>query len=218
MKNNSLKYFFILFALPFLFSCERELETEGISRVTNYPTFKMEGDQFQTLVVGGTYTEQGVTATESGASLPVTISGTVDPTTVGFYDITYSAINSDNFPGTITRTIAVLPSAPDPTVDISGNYKNVGGNATTANFINSVKKLSPGFYSATNVWGGTSAAVIPAYFYSLNGTNIVLPESALSPYGRVTGTGTLSATGLMQLSVSLLDQGVANSTRRWQKQ
>ena len=218
MKKNSLKYFFLLFALPFLFSCDRELETEGISRVTNYPTFKMEGDQYQSIVVGGSYTEEGVTATENGASLPVKISGSVDGSKVGVYEITYSATNSDNFDGTITRTIAVLPAAEAPGVNIAGNYKNVGGNATTANFINAVTKLAPGFYRASNVWGGTSAAVIPAYIFTSNGTAITLPLSSLSGYGRVTGTGTISATGLMELSVSLLDQGVANSAKKWQKQ
>jgi hypothetical protein len=169
-------------------------------------------------VVGGSYTEAGVSATENGATLPVKISGSVDATKVGVYDITYSATNSDNFDGSVTRTIAVLPAAETPGTNIAGNYKNVGGNATTANFINSVTKLAPGFYRASNVWGGTSAAVIPAYIFSLDGTTVTLPLSTLSAYGRVQGTGTLSASGLLELSVSLLDQGLANSPKKWQRQ
>src|SRR5690606_19831424 len=108
--------------------------------------------------------------------------------------------------------------AETPGTNIAGNYLNVGGNATTASFVNVVTKLAPGFYRASNVWGGTSAAVIPAYFFSTDGSTITLPYSALSGYGGVQGTGTLSPSGLIEWSITLLDQGPAVATKKWQRQ
>jgi hypothetical protein len=218
MKRSNKLFLLLLFIAPIFFGCDRDLESEGISRVTNYPTFKFTGAEYMSIVVGGTYSEPGIQAFEGTNEIPVTTEGTVDVSTPGVYEIYYSAKNADNYAGTAVRTVAVLPAAETPGTDISGNYLNVGGNATTANFVNTVTKLAPGFYLASNVWGGTSAAVIPTYIFSLNGTTLTLPESAISPYGRVTGTGTISASGLMELSVSLLDQGLANSPRKWQKQ
>jgi hypothetical protein len=198
-------------------SCKKDpVNTEdqvGGSRVTRFPTFTLNGSQYQSIVVGSTYTDPGATAKEGETPLTVTTSGTVDATAVGVYNVTYSAINKDGFPGTITRTVAVLPEAETAGVDISGRYQNVGSFSYTATLV----KLAPGFYSSDNVWGGTSAAIIPAYIFSTDGSTILLPLSELSGYGRVEGTGTLDAAGNLNLRVSLLDQGVSNSLRKWKK-
>jgi hypothetical protein len=215
MKMKKINYLilFLLLLSPVFMACERDMESEGISRVTNFPTFNMAGDQYMSIVVGGTYTEEGVTATENGASLPVTTTGSVDTSKPGFYDITYSATNSDGFPASITRTIAIIPVAEAPVVDLSGTYKNVGA----ANLTAKITKLAPAFYMTTNVWGGGSLAVIPAYFISTNGTSISLPVSTLSPYGRVSGSGTYTA-GLIEWTIALPDAGAAPTLKKWQKQ
>jgi hypothetical protein len=212
------QYLFLLLSGALLLgSCKKDpVNTEdqvGQSRVTRFPTFILNGDAYQSIVVGSTFTDAGATAKEGETPLTVTASGTVDASTVGVYTITYSATNKDGFPGTVTRTVAVLPAAETPGVNIEGKYQNVGSFNYTATMV----KLAPGFYVSDNVWGGSSAAVISSYLFSTDGTNILIPENSLSAYGRVEGNGTLDALGNLNLRVSLLDQGVSNSLRKWKK-
>ena len=205
--------------LSFLVGCEKTEHfnnTEdkvGISRVTRFPSFTMEGDRYISIVKGGTFTDPGVTAKEGTADLVVTVTGTVDANTVGAYDLVYSATNKDGFSSTVTRTVAVIPVAEQAGVNIAGRYANTGSFSYTA----TVQKLAPGFYAVDNIWGGGSAAVIAAYIITTDGENWELPVSELSPYGRVQGTATLNAAGDLTYVVSLLDLGISNSTRKWKK-
>ena len=193
-----------LFAVLFT-SCKKD--TENVSFVTTFADFEMKGDQYQSLVVGQQYVEQGVSAKEGDKNLEIITKGAVDVSKVGVYEITYSAINSDNFPGSVKRYVAVLPSA--PTADISGSffYK---ANPT---FTTAMTKMAPGFYTFGNVWG---ASVIPAYVLCTNGVDLTLPLSQLSGYGRVQGTGKIEGNE-MTLRVTLLDQGLSNIARIWVK-
>jgi hypothetical protein len=186
----------------------------GISDVTVYPTFKMSGERYVSIVKGNNFTEPGVTATEGSTNLQVTTSGSVDINKVGVYDIVYSATNKDGFSGSVTRTVAVLPSAENAGVDISGKYDNVGSFTYTA----TVQKLAPGFYVSDNIWGGGSAAVIASYLITVDGTNIIIPYNALGPYGPVQGSGTLDNAGNLTLKVDLINFGISGSTRKWKKQ
>ena len=180
----------------------------GISRVTRFPVFNMQGDRYMSIVQGGTYTEPGVTAKEGTADLTVTTTGSVDVNTVGVYDITYTATNKDGFPGTVTRTIAILPSAEQAGVNIAGDYKYA-----TSSAVSHIVKLAPGFYKTDNVWGATS---IPSYIITVNGINWILPEATLSGYGPVYGDGTLTGTAL-QYHVNLPQYGFVNIVRNWVK-
>jgi hypothetical protein len=200
-----------------LASCKKDpVNTEskvGSSRVTHFPTFTLNGEAYESIVVNSVYTDAGATAKEGSTNLPVTVTGSVNAAAVGVYEITYSASNSDGFAGTVTRVVAVLPAAEQPGVDISGRYQNLGTFAYTAK----MEKLAAGLYVTDNVWGGGSAAIVPSYVITVNGTSIILPVNELSSYGRVRGTGTLDVAGNLNLTVSLLDQGVNNSLRRWKK-
>jgi hypothetical protein len=220
MKRSNKLFLLLLLIAPIFFGCDRDMESEGISRIINYPKFDLTGGPYMSIVVGSAYSEPGIKVTEGGAAIPFETDGTVDPNTVGIYEVVYSAKNSEGYEGTATRTVAVLPNAENPGVDISGKYSNVGGSSANGSnaLVSTVTKLAPGFYLSSNVWGGTSLAVIAAYIVTTDGTTLTLPLSAISPYGRVQGTGTLSPTGLMSLSVSLLDQGIANSPKSWQRQ
>ncbi|HEX2533604.1 MAG TPA: DUF5011 domain-containing protein [Chitinophagaceae bacterium] len=217
---SKISQFLIALCLLVFAGCEKADEinnTEdriGHSRVTRFPVFTMEGDEFISIVKGGTYTEPGVTAAEGASALTVTTTGTVDASTPGVYELTYSATNKDGFAASVTRTVAVLPEAEQAGVNIAGNYANTG----SFSYVAVMKKLAPGFYVADNVWGGGSAAIIPAYILTTDGKNLLVPESYLSPYGGVEGTGTLDAEGNLTYVISLLDQGVSNSTRKWKRQ
>lgn len=214
-----IKFFIgVVFLFAFV-SCEKTEDinnTEdkvGISRVTRFPVFNMEGARYISLVKGDVFTDPGVTAKEGETDLQVSISGTVDVNTVGVYDLVYSATNKDGFSSTITRTVAVLPEAEQAGVDISGSYANVGAFTYTA----TIQKLAPGFYLVDNVWGGGSAAIVAAYILTTDGVDWILPLSSLTGYGRVQGTGNITPAGEVTYIVSLIDQGIANSTRKWKK-
>lgn len=215
-----IKFLLILAAVIPFASCEKTEKPDntdnqvGISKVTFFPVFTVKGDKYMSLVKGTAYTEPGVTATEAGANIPVTITGTVNTNTAGVYDITYTATNKDGFSKSVSRTVAVLPVAEQAGVDISGKYANTG----SFNYVATITKLAPGLYQADNVWGGSSQAVIAAYITTTDGQNLTLPVSTLSPYGRVRGTGTLDAAGNLTYVIDLLDQGVSGSTRKWKKQ
>jgi hypothetical protein len=183
----------------------------GISKITYYATFTMAGDPYMSVVKGQTFTDPGVTATQNGTALTVTTSGTVDVTTVGIYTITYSATNSDGYPASTTRTVAVLPAAETAGVDISGTYYYVATPTATA----VVSKLAPGFYAATNCYSG--ATTIPIQFLCVDGVNLIIPVQATA-YGALNGTGTLSATGALQYVISIPSQGITNRVRNWQLQ
>jgi hypothetical protein len=205
--------FFILSLASLLTACNKDdiNNTEdrvGISRVTRFPVFTMNGDRYMSIVQGGTYTEPGVTAKEGTADLQITTTGSVDANTVGVYDITYTATNKDGFPGTVTRTIAVLPAPEQAGVDISGDYKYA-----TSSVISHIEKLAPGFYKTDNVWGSST---IPSYIITVDGVNWILPEASLSGFGPVYGDGTLSGTAL-QYHVNLPNYGFVNIVRNWVK-
>jgi Domain of unknown function (DUF5011) len=205
--------FFLLTAVLFT-SCKKDEinNTEdkvGISRVTRFPSFTINGDQYISIVQGNSYTDLGATAKEGETDLQVQAQGQVNTNEVGVYDIVYSAVNKDGFAGSVTRTVAVLPAAEQAGVDISGKYKY----ATSA-VVSTIQKLAPGFYLSSNIWGGST---IPSYVLTVDGQNLILPLSGLSPYGRSRGTGTLTS-GNLTYVVDLLDQGITASTRRWVKQ
>jgi hypothetical protein len=214
-----IKVFIGVIILFSFFSCSKTEEinnTEdkvGISRVTRFPSFTMAGERYIAIIKGGAFTDPGVTAKEGATDLQVSVDGTVDVNTAGVYDLVYSATNKDGFSSSVTRTVAVLPVAEQPGVNIAGRYANTG----SFNYTATLQKLAPGFYIVDNVWGGGSGAIIAAYIFTSDGINWTLPVSTLTGYGRVQGSATLDAAGDLTYVVSLLDLGINNSTRKWKK-
>lgn len=111
MKNIRIIYI-ISFLLIFGFSgCEKDYEE--LYDITNYPTFEMTGDEMVINPFGTNYTDPGAKATEAGQEIPVTttISGdffggtSFDPNITERYVYTYSATNSDGYPGSVSRYV-----------------------------------------------------------------------------------------------------------------
>lgn len=130
-------------------SC-RELESEGVSKTTTYPTFTYNGDEVLYVEVGDTYTDPGVTAQEGENEIPVSTSvqgtyfvgstgSTLDTTTPDLYTITYSATNSDGFDGLVYRTVYVAGLG-NLTDNLEGLYTStVVRNGTAAAQYNNMK-------------------------------------------------------------------------------
>lgn len=89
-------------------SCKDSAEDPSV--VTYFAELTLNGDDFIKLSVGDTYTEPGYTATEGENNITdkVVVSGTVDTTTPGFYNLTYSVANTDGFSVSDTRQVMVI--------------------------------------------------------------------------------------------------------------
>ena len=114
----------MLFALVALVmaSCG-DKKSEGLSRITYYPSIQLKGDSYLRWEKGVTYEEPGYTSEMNGEDVTsqVTVSGTVDVNKSGIYKLTYTTINNeDGFNASATRTVVVL----DSTSPIEGFYMN----------------------------------------------------------------------------------------------
>ena len=109
MKKNILFAAMLALAAPVLTSCSDE-ESEGKSRITTYAVLEMNGSAYETVQVGTTYNDPGCVATLGGEDVSdqiVTV-GSVNTNQLGFYKLSYQVVNSDGFPATASRTVAVV--------------------------------------------------------------------------------------------------------------
>lgn len=152
----------------FLTSCDGE-STDNVSKVTAYANLHMNGDAVVVLTQGQTYTEAGVDADADGKALDVIIDGTVDTSKPSVYKIKYSAINSDGFPASLTRTIIVLSDQPS-TIDLSGTFFRNGNP-------NNVTKLGDRKYICDNATGYTADNEnnITLTFYNIDDKQVYAP-------------------------------------------
>jgi hypothetical protein len=107
------------------------------------PLFTLNGTSPVFIALGGTYIEPGATAydTCAGNSLAVTITGSVDTSTAGEYDITYSATTGAGTPGSSVRVVDVVnPVLQNLTATASSTTPQCGSNVT---FTASVTGLPP---------------------------------------------------------------------------
>ncbi len=109
-------YLLLVAGTFFLASCSQD--SEGVSKVTTYCTFDMNGDQVTYHVVGTPFTDPGCTAYEGEEVVDVTTKSNVDANKSGLYTIVYSAVNSDGFSASTVREVIVYY----PNDDIMGNW------------------------------------------------------------------------------------------------
>ena len=148
-----------------LTSCNDSKDELTDSRLTYYVKLDMQGDAFVQVPIGSTYTDAGCTATMNGEDATSRIITTgldaIDTNTAGLYTVTYSAINADGFPASVSRTVAAC----DPTIttDISGTwttqtgtYRLYGGTTNTpfAGYTCKIQKAAPGIFSVSDFFAG----------------------------------------------------------------
>jgi hypothetical protein len=174
MKNR-IKYLASAFLLVVglgLTSCEKD-ETDNISKVTTYPVITVKGDQFVSIPVGGTFTDQGASGTVGGAPVePVKSGDNVDASKPGVYIITYTATNAEGFSVTANRYVGVI-AADAAALDLTGNYKRNAG----AFGVSKVTKIGSGHYTTDNIGGvaaGSPATTV--HFFHTTGTKLVVPQ------------------------------------------
>ena len=129
----------------------------GHSRVTFFPLISLKGAKFMAVAKGGTFTDPGVDATESGQPITPTVSPTVNTASPGVYSVVYTATNKDGFSAQVFRIVVVYDTdAGAAAQDLTGNWARTS-NGSVAVFT----KLAPGVYVVSNPGGapGTNVTV-----------------------------------------------------------
>lgn len=134
MRTKLLYFVMSLMAIVTLASCDKD--SEGLTKITYYPTLTLEGDELVIVSKGGEFVEPGYTATMNGEDVSdqVTISSNLNVNKSGQYSMTYSIMNEDGINATATRTVVVVDRSdayegvymvtPD-------SYRNYGGTIST---------------------------------------------------------------------------------------
>lgn len=157
------KYLSIIGLLAIVFAGCGDVTTEGVSRVTNYPSFTLNGDEVMYHQLGADWTDPGCTAEEAGKSLTVTTSTmgvfngetTLNKDVADEYHITYSATNADGFAGSVGRTVYVVNNG-DLVSSIEGLYTStvVRNGVASAQYTDMayviISKNSDGTYSVSD--------------------------------------------------------------------
>lgn len=115
-------------------------------------------DGNQTITQGDTWTDPGYTATDNAdgdLTASVTVTGTVDTSTVGDYPLTYSVTDSSDNTGTATRTVTVVEAvqtdSTDPVITLTGGNQTLTEGDTW---------VEPGYTATDNVDGDLTASVV----------------------------------------------------------
>ena len=168
MKKLNISFLVILSL--FVFSCERELETEGVSMVTYFPTFELADGETVVITTGEDFTPDAV-VTEGESALTPEITNGVDNTTPGVYEVVYSAVNSDGYVGSVSQEVFVYDPAIVPT-DVTGTIVDSNNSARTGEIT-----LVPG---TTNIFHCTDmgfAGAFPLYFMMDGDNMVVIPQT-----------------------------------------
>jgi hypothetical protein len=143
----------------------------GISDVTFYPVVTIKGDQYMAVPLNSTFTDPGAEAKEAGATTQYTKTGNVNTATTGVYRITYTAVNKDGFPASVSRWVAVYSTDPTATGnDFSGSYLRAATGVTST-----WTKLAPGVYKVDNPGGATSGTGLSIIVFNPTGLTIHAP-------------------------------------------
>ena len=106
-----------------LMSCSKDKDHTD-TRVTYYVNMHLQGEELTLVPLGTAYTDAGCTADLNGedytSKIVITGLEDVNVNKVGFYDITYKAVNPDGYAASAARTVVVYD--PAVKVSIAGTY------------------------------------------------------------------------------------------------
>jgi hypothetical protein len=175
-------------------------DSQDLSKVTYYVDMELVGDAVLGSEVGTSFVDPGVTAYENGEDISSTVivTGSVDSEKVGYYPLSYTAINVDGFPKSVSRKVFVYD--PSITTDISGSYttsdgtKRVYGGTTTTAFTGygvTIEEVKPGIFYISDFFGGYydqragygSTYAMTGYFRLHADNTITLLQSSVVGWG-----------------------------------
>ena len=159
-------------------ACQKKISSSVSRTVTaSYPVITINGPQFVSMPVGGSFSDQGATAVDTilGETLqPTNVSNDIDPQTPGFYTVQYSFKNSNGYTSVGTRFVLVTDI--DSALNYTGIYRR-----TTNNVAMNVEKVARGLYRTDNVGGvplvngQPSPFAITVYFGQIDDSTLVVP-------------------------------------------
>ncbi len=185
----------------------------GISRVTHFPVLTLNGDRYMTIEEGGTFTDPGIIATEGGAAIPYTTDGSVNAGEVGVYDLTYTAVNKDGFPASLTRTVIIYSTeASGAANDLSGTYIRTNGVPSTWT------KIAPGVYTVLNP-GGATGVNLTVVAFNQTGNTIHIPDQTIGDGSTMTSAEEVYSPGPpATYTWQILNSGYGTQLRTFVKQ
>jgi len=148
-----------------LMGCNLDLETEGISRITYFPEFVMEGEDFYIIDEGDPFVDPGIQVLEQGTPIPFTstfrgryrgYSGSTIGTDADQYSLTYDAVNKDGFAASESRTIISVTTG-NLVTSIEGLYSSDPVRITGVSYDPSlvmIWKVAPNVYEISCSVGG----------------------------------------------------------------
>lgn len=211
---NKLKIFLAITGIWLFTSCDKDEESAGVSKVTQYPIISLNGPSVVSIIVGETYDDPGAEAVEGETPIAVEVVNNVDNQNVGLYTIVYSAENQDGFLASVSRTVAVIPEEETAGLDLSGTYYSAASDLEST-----ITKRAEGLYYASNMLGGGYTSVIPGYFICVKVEEVIIPVQS-SPFGRFLGDGEYDeGTDTFSWTLNLIDQpGGLSVSSSWEKQ
>ena len=185
----------------------------GISKVTHFPVLTLNGDRYMTIEEGGTFTDPGIIATEGGAPIPYTTDGSVNTGEVGVYDLTYTAVNKDGFPASLTRTVVIYSTESSAAAnDLSGTYIRTNGVPSTWT------KIAPGVYTVLNP-GGATGVNLTVVAFNQTGNTIHIPDQTISDGSTMTSAQEVYSPGPpATYTWQILNSGYGTQLRTFVKQ
>jgi hypothetical protein len=93
-----------------LFAGCHEITTEGVTKITYYPSITVLGEPEVIVQQGTTYTDAGCKVELNGEDVTAdaVINSNVNTNTIGIYSVTYTATNEDGFSVNASRTVYVI--------------------------------------------------------------------------------------------------------------
>jgi len=169
---NKIKISLLAIALFTLaIGCKKKIDNVSELVTASYPDITINGAQFVSIPVGGTFVDLGSAASDSLTGefslQPISVTNDIDPTTPGFYTVQYSYKNKYGYISTSTRFVLVTDVS--DTLDYSGLYRRSTNNAPM-----NVVKVATGLYSTDNI-GGSPGFEILAYFGQINDSTLIVP-------------------------------------------
>ena len=163
MKKNI--FFTMLFALVTLVMTSCSKDSEGLSKIIEYPKITVLGDAFYVSPLGQPFVDPGCTVEYNGgdytSNLVVIGADEIDINTAGLYDVIYSATSPDGYTWSEKRTVAVCD--PSITTDLSGTWNvdptsyriyNGAEAAMGGAYAVKISKLAPGIFKFSDLFGG----------------------------------------------------------------
>lgn len=163
-KLNLMKTLLTYISICSLFLCVSCTETDPItSETTTFTVFNTPDQTVGVWELNKPFIDESISATENGKPLDVIIDHSLlNIEQVGLYTVFYTAINSDGFSSSISKTVIIH----DPNIvgsDISGNIrdKDAPDRKATISLVEGTKSI---FFASDLAFGG----IFPVYF-QMNG-------------------------------------------------